>query len=57
MSTIDPEPAAGHAEPPYLFTTPGPDFGPMVTATANPDTALVESGVHGRWSRRRCTGC
>ncbi|WP_433790835.1 ATP-binding protein [Actinoplanes sp. CA-252034] len=52
MSAIGPEPAGTFAQPPYLFPTPGPGFGALVTVAADFDTAIVEIGVHGRWSRR-----
>jgi hypothetical protein len=52
MSVIDRDGLGAQAPPPYLFSTPGPRVGPLVTVTGDPDTALVEVGVHGRWSRR-----
>ncbi|MEU8241102.1 hypothetical protein AB0C07_22895 [Actinoplanes missouriensis] len=52
MSVIDRNASGAHAQPPHLFTTPGPRIGPLVTVTADSDTSLVEIGVHGRWSRR-----
>ncbi|GGN19287.1 hypothetical protein FHR83_003967 [Actinoplanes campanulatus] len=54
MSVIDRDASGAHAQPPHLFTTPGPRIGPLVTVTADSDTSLVEIGVHGRWSR--CLG-
>ncbi|BEL01848.1 hypothetical protein Q0Z83_000390 [Actinoplanes sichuanensis] len=56
MSVIDRDASGAHAQPPHLFTTPGPRIGPLVTVTADSDTSLVEIGVHGRWSRHLGAG-
>jgi anti-sigma regulatory factor (Ser/Thr protein kinase) len=52
MSANGHEAARRYAEPPYLFTAPRAGAGALVTVSADLDTAMVEIGVHGRWSSR-----